>query len=73
MYQVLTDTDLRVDLRERGLKWVRAFSWRRTAEQMCRLLDEVQAGTGAGAAGLSAEARPHRERQSAEVSAPRMI
>ncbi len=41
MYRVLTDRDLREDLRERGLKWVRAFSWRRTAEQMSRLLDEV--------------------------------
>jgi len=43
---VLTDADLRDDLRERGLKWVRAFSWRRTAEQISRLLDEVRAGTG---------------------------
>jgi len=41
MYRVLTEPDLRDDLRERGLKWVRAFSWRRTAEQMSRLLDEV--------------------------------
>lgn len=41
MYRVLTDAELREDLRERGLKWVRAFSWRRTAEQMSRLLDEV--------------------------------
>jgi len=49
MYRVLTDPHLREDLRERGLKWVRAFSWRRTAEQMSRLLDEVRAGT-AGAA-----------------------
>jgi glycosyltransferase involved in cell wall biosynthesis len=42
MHQVLTDRDLREDLRERGLKWVRAFTWRRTAEQMSRLLDEVR-------------------------------
>jgi glycosyltransferase involved in cell wall biosynthesis len=41
MYRVLADRDLREDLRERGLKWVRAFSWRRTAEQMSRVLDEV--------------------------------
>jgi glycosyltransferase involved in cell wall biosynthesis len=41
MYRVLSDAELREDLRERGLKWVRAFSWRRTAEQMSRLLDEV--------------------------------
>ena len=44
MYRVLTDTHLRADLRERGLKWVRAFSWRRTAERMSQLLDEVRAG-----------------------------
>jgi glycosyltransferase involved in cell wall biosynthesis len=42
MYRVLTEPDLRDDLRERGLKWVRAFSWRRTAEQMSQLLDEVR-------------------------------
>ena len=42
MYQVLTDTNLREDLRERGLKWVPTFSWRRSAEQMSRLLDEVR-------------------------------
>ena len=41
MYRLLEDSDLREDLRERGLKWVRAFSWHRTAEQMSRLLDEV--------------------------------
>ena len=41
MYRVLADRDLREDLRERGLKWVRAFSWQRTAEQMSRVLDEV--------------------------------
>ncbi|HEV8437224.1 MAG TPA: glycosyltransferase family 1 protein [Methylomirabilota bacterium] len=42
MHRVLTDVELREDLRERGLKWVRAFSWRRTGEQMARLLDEVR-------------------------------
>jgi len=42
MYRVLTDADLHGDLRERGLKWVRGFSWRRTAEQMSRLLDDVR-------------------------------
>jgi glycosyltransferase involved in cell wall biosynthesis len=47
MYRVLTDRELRLDLRERGLKWVRGFSWRRTAEQLSRLIDEVR---GAGAA-----------------------
>jgi glycosyltransferase involved in cell wall biosynthesis len=53
MYRVLTDAHLREDLRERGLKWVRAFSWRRTAEQMSRLLDEVRAGP-VDASGVSA-------------------
>jgi glycosyltransferase involved in cell wall biosynthesis len=46
MYRVLADRDLREDLRERGLKWVRAFSWRRTAEQMSRVLDEVGGPAG---------------------------
>ncbi len=43
MYRVLTNRDLREDLRQRGLQRVRAFGWRRTAEQMSRLLDEVLA------------------------------
>ncbi len=43
MYRVLTEAHLREDLIERGLKWVRGFSWRRTAEQMSRLIDEVRA------------------------------
>jgi len=46
MYRVLADRDLREDLRERGLKWVRAFSWQRTAEQMSRVLDEVGGPSG---------------------------
>ncbi len=41
MYRVLANASLREDLRRRGLKWVQGFSWRRTAEQMSRLLDEV--------------------------------
>src|SRR5262249_13792853 len=40
MYRVLTDRELRLDLRERGLKWVRRFSWRRTAQRMSELIDE---------------------------------
>ena len=44
MYRVLADRGLREDLRERGLKWVRGFSWRRTAEEVSRLLDEVHGG-----------------------------
>jgi len=47
MYRVLTDTRLREDLRERGLRWVGGFTWERTAEQMSRLVDEVRAGTTA--------------------------
>ena len=44
MYRVLTDADLRDELRERGLKWVSGFSWHRTAEQMSRLFDDVRSG-----------------------------
>ena len=44
MYRVLADADFRGELRERGLKWVGGFSWRRTAEQMSRLLDDVRSG-----------------------------
>ena len=44
IYRVLTETHLREDLIERGLKWVRGFSWRRTAEQMSRLIDEARDG-----------------------------
>jgi glycosyltransferase involved in cell wall biosynthesis len=43
MYRVLSDRDLRAELRDRGLKWVGTFSWRRTAEQMSALIDEVRA------------------------------
>ncbi len=44
IYRVLTETHLREDLIERGLKWVKGFSWRRTAEQMSRLIDEARGG-----------------------------
>ena len=44
MYRMLTDADLRDELRERGLKWVSGFSWHRTAEQMSRLVDDVRSG-----------------------------
>jgi len=46
MYRVLTDADQRADMRERGLKWVRGFTWQRTAEQISRLLDDVRGGAG---------------------------
>ena len=42
IYRVLTDRELRDDLRKRGLRRASGFSWRRTAEQMSRLLDEIQ-------------------------------
>jgi len=45
MYRVLSDADLREELRHRGLRWVGGFSWRRTAEQISWLLDEVRAGS----------------------------
>jgi glycosyltransferase involved in cell wall biosynthesis len=57
MYRVLADADLREDLRAKGLKWVSAFSWRRTAEQMSRLLDEVRAGGAPAAAPAEAAGR----------------
>jgi hypothetical protein len=41
MYRVLTDGDLREDLRQRGLRQVEAFGWRRTALGVSRLLDEA--------------------------------
>jgi glycosyltransferase involved in cell wall biosynthesis len=44
MYRLLAHVDFREELRERGLKWVGGFSWRRTAEQMSRLLDDVRSG-----------------------------
>ena len=43
MYRVLADADFREELRARGLKWVGGFSWRRTAEQMSRLIDDARA------------------------------
>ncbi len=49
MHRVLADRDLRADLRDRGLKWVGAFSWRRTACEMSRVLDEVR---GPGPTGM---------------------
>lgn len=39
MYQTLTDSGLREDLRQRGLRRVSAFSWRRTALEVSRVLD----------------------------------
>jgi glycosyltransferase involved in cell wall biosynthesis len=44
MHRLLETPGLRAELRERGLRRVGAFSWRRTAEQMSRLLDEVARG-----------------------------
>jgi glycosyltransferase involved in cell wall biosynthesis len=39
MYRTLTDNGLREDLRQRGLRRVAAFSWRRTALAVSRVLD----------------------------------
>jgi len=57
MYRVLTDAELRVELRERGLKWVRSFSWQRTAEQMSQLMDDVRSGALDSRALVTAPAR----------------
>ncbi len=52
MRRVLRDEALREELRQRGLEWVGGFSWRRTAEEMSQLLDEVRGeADGAGAKG----------------------
>lgn len=63
MYRVLTDRRLREELRERGLKWVRGFSWRRTAEQMSALLDAVRSG--------ALDAAPSPRARGAGAPAPR--
>lgn len=42
IYQVLTDRDLREDLRHRGLRRAGLFTWRRTAGEVSRLLDEAR-------------------------------
>jgi glycosyltransferase involved in cell wall biosynthesis len=39
MYRTLTDNDLREDLRQRGLRRVSAFTWKRTALEVSRVLD----------------------------------
>jgi glycosyltransferase involved in cell wall biosynthesis len=41
MHRVLTDRDLREDLRRRGLERARQVTWRQTAEGVSALLDEV--------------------------------
>ena len=41
MHRMLTDSGLREDLRRRGLRRVEAFSWKRTALEVSRLLDEA--------------------------------
>jgi len=48
LLQVLRDADLRADLRERGLRQARQFSWRTTAE---RTLAAYAAATGAAVGG----------------------
>ena len=49
IYRVLTDRELGEDLRRRGFERAAGLSWRRTAEQMSRLLDEM-AGSHDGVA-----------------------
>jgi glycosyltransferase involved in cell wall biosynthesis len=39
VYRVLTDRDLREELRQRGFRRVALFSWRQTAEEISRLLE----------------------------------
>ena len=58
MYRVLADRGLREDLRERGLKWVRGFSWRRTAEEVSRLIDAVRGGATDPGPAVAAASEP---------------
>jgi glycosyltransferase involved in cell wall biosynthesis len=41
MHRLLTDRNLREELRRRGLERARQFTWRQTAEHVSALLDEV--------------------------------
>ena len=43
MFRVLSDGDLRRDLREQGLRQAKGFTWRRTAEAISSVLDETLA------------------------------
>jgi glycosyltransferase involved in cell wall biosynthesis len=41
MHRVLTDSQLRQDLRERGLERARHFSWERSIKRVREIYDEV--------------------------------
>lgn len=41
MYRVLSDGELREELRERGLRRAQAFSWKRTGAEISGVIDEV--------------------------------
>jgi hypothetical protein len=41
MHRVVTGPDIREELRRRGFAQAARFSWRRTAIEVSRLLDEV--------------------------------
>lgn len=43
MFRVLSDGDLRQELRERGLRQAKGFTWHRTAEAISRVLDDTLA------------------------------
>jgi glycosyltransferase involved in cell wall biosynthesis len=45
LFRVLTDPALREDLRQRGLRRVEAFGWRRTAMELSDVLDQVSSKT----------------------------
>ena len=44
VHRVLTDRDLRDDLRRRGLERARQFTWRQTAERVSAVLDDAVGG-----------------------------
>lgn len=43
LYRVFTDSELRRELRTRGLTRAAGFSWKRTAAEVLRILDDVMA------------------------------
>ena len=53
MHRMLTDRSLRENLRERGLRRVSAFTWRRTALEVSRALDGAAVQKEARSVGLS--------------------
>jgi len=45
MYRVLTDSELRVTLRGKGLERAKAFSWQRAARETARTYNRAMSGS----------------------------